>query len=166
MDQGHYKRAIDYNQKGVEYFLSKPDSALFYFDKAIQEDSTFQPAIQNKVNYYIKYKKNYPEALKSLNKLIAIKPYPEALLFQGLLLDKMGSHDEAVDSYKKSLKGYEKQDNRIGDIGVVQLLLGDTTNAKLSLIKYKEEGKGIKQLTDSILNNLNNREKVIDDLLN
>lgn len=171
-DQGPYKKAMDLNQKGTEYFHKGNDSALYYFELAIQTDSTFQPAIQNKANFLIK-KEKYKEALETIDLLIKQRPYAEALQFKGMLLDIINQPNEAKESYQNAIDQFNKQVEKLPNeikamnnlsLGVNYFLLGDTTKAKQLLIANKKEAKDL-GIADSILNNLNNKEKIIKLLL-
>lgn len=172
-EQGPYKKAMDLNQKGTEYFYKGNDSALHYFELAIQADSTFQPAIQNKANFLIK-KENYQEALETIDLLIAQRPYAEAWQFKGMILDITGQEQEAQKSYQNAIDQFNKQLDKLPNerkaltrlsVGVNYFLLGDTTKAKQLLTENKKEAKDL-AIADSILNNLDDKERVIRLLLN
>lgn len=167
-DQGPYKKAMDYNKKGTEYYSNGNDSALYYFNKAIQTDSTFQPAIQNKANYHIG-KQQYPEALETIDQLLAQSSYVEAYQMKGMLLDILDKSTEARVNYQKALDGIEKrlkkttkdkQPLNLYNLGFTYFLLGDTVKAAKLIQENKDLAKDL-SLGDTILNNLNNKNKII-----
>lgn len=172
-DQGPYKRAMDLNKKGTEYYLEGNDSALYYFDKAIKVDSTFQPAIQNKANYYIG-KQQYQEALQTIDLLLEQSSYVEAWQMRGMLLDILDQPDEARISYQNAVDGIEKrikqaskdkQGLNLYNLGFTYFLLGDTSEAKRLIQENKTQAKDNNNLGDSILNSLNNKKKIIQMVL-
>lgn len=172
-DQGPYKKAMDLNKIGTRFYLEDNDSALYYFNKAIKTDSTFQPAIQNKANYHIG-KQQYEEALETIDLLLAQDSYVEAFQMKGMLLDILGRFDEAQLNYKQAINGIENRLNYASkeneslhryNLGFTYFLLNDTTKA-IKLINQSKERIKDSHLGDSILNNIGNKPKIIQMVLN
>ncbi len=171
-DQGPYKKAMDLNKIGTMFYLEDNDSALYYFNKAIKTDSTFQPAIQNKANYHIG-KQQYEEALETIDLLLAQDSYVEAFQMKGMLLDILGRSDEAKQNYLQAITGIENRLNLASkeneslhqyNLGFTYFLLNDTTKA-VKLIQQSKASVKDSHLGDSILNNLGDKTKIIQMVL-
>ncbi len=140
--------AVQYNIKGNSYFgldyqtgdslvdIQYYDSAMKFFDKAIQTDSLYLNAYTNKVRVLIK-KRRLVEALSILNKVESMRPdFVEVIVGIGLVHLKMGDQDLAYKMFERALTIYEKRMDvdslKFGaqiDVAFTYALLGDKRKA-------------------------------------
>ena len=167
------KEAIKLNNEGTKLFMSDPDSAILLFDKAISLDSTYELPIQNKANVYI-HQKKYPQALLTIELLLAKHQYPEAYEMKGMLLEYLKEIDKANEAYKDALKIREEKIKNTPQqklasenyaLGFTYILLGDTTLGKELINENATAAKTIPALKDSLLKNMAERQKMLEMLL-
>lgn len=140
--------AVQYNIKGSNYLgldyqtgdslvdMKYYDSAMKFFDLAIQIDSLYLNAYINKVRVLIK-KGRHTEALLTLNKVERIRPdFVEVIVGIGLVHLKMGDQDLAYKRFERALSIYKKRLDfdslKFGaqiDIAFTYALLGDKRKA-------------------------------------
>lgn len=174
-NQPNYKKeAIELNNKGTQFYLKhEKDSALLYFTLAAEKNPQYQIALQNKVNALISLQQ-YEQALLAIEDLIKIQPYAEAFTIKGMLLDHTNKPDEATQAYSEGLKKFEERltsatyANKsmiLLEIGQLHFLRGDSSQAKTILEEHKAKAQDL-GMADTILNNLNNKVKFIEMVLN
>lgn len=99
-DAGHSYDSL----KGLLY-----DSAIVYLNQAIEIDSLYLLAYTNKAQA-LQRKGSLEQALEVLHKMETIKPnLAEAIMGQGLILEKMGNMELANKKYRQALEAYEKR---------------------------------------------------------
>lgn len=133
-------KAIELNNKAGEYYqIGEYDSALYYFDKAIELDENYYLPHSNKVNIYLS-RKDYKEALIESELILKKKPdLAEGWIFTGMLYDFLGDTMKAKSYYKKSIEIY---DQRISNPDRKQDLESNRLNRALSLILIGKEKEG------------------------
>lgn len=170
-NQPNYKKeAIEINNKGTQFFQQNlKDSALIYFSLATGKNPQYALAHQNKANALISLKQ-YDKAILAIDDLIKIQPYAEAFTIKGMLLDKTNKPDEAKQAYSEGLKKFEERLTSTSDanksmiileIGQLHFLKGDSSQAKTILEEHKAKAQDL-GTADSILNNLQQKDKYID----
>lgn len=178
-NQPNYKKeAIKLNNKGTQFYLkNEKDSALFYFTLAAEKNPQYQIALQNKVNALISLQQ-YEPAILAIDNLIKLHPYAEAFTIKGMLLDKTNKSNEALTAYQEGIKKFEErlssstEENKNAlmiDLAQLHFLKGDTVKAKNILLEQKDLNSDFIDktgITDTILNNLNNKVKFIEFVLN
>lgn len=143
-------KAVALNNKAAEFTkIQKLDSAIFYFDKALEIDSTYYLPYENKCNIYCTLK-DFKTALKVSEKAISVIPdFAEGLFYSGLLNDKLGDSLKAIEYYKQSIKLF---DVRISSTDNPKILKGNKFNRAIAYILIGQEDKGqneIKELMKS-----------------
>jgi len=133
-------QAIELNNKAVEYYqIGEYDSALYYYDKAIELDRNYYLPHSNKVNIYLS-RKDFKNALNESELVIEKKPdLAEGWTFTGILYDFLGDTIKAKSYYKKSIEIY---DHRISNPDKKQNLESNRLNRAFSLILIGKEEEG------------------------
>ena len=133
-------KAIELNNKAGEYYqIGEYDSALYYFDKAIELDENYYLPHSNKVNIYLS-RKEYKKALNESELVLKKKPdLAEGWTFSGMLYDFWGDTIKAKSYYKKSIEIY---DQRISNPDKKQDLESNRLNKAFSLILIGKEKEG------------------------
>ncbi|MGM0498257.1 MAG: OmpA family protein [Bacteroidota bacterium] len=146
------KRALKYFEEGLnQYRLDEYDDALENINKAIDKDEEFVEAFIVKGQIF-EGKDEYEQAINSYKRAIEIDPeyYPNVFYSIGLLYQKMGQYQNAIERFNEFL-GYddvkpalkEKANNRIEscEFAIDQVEnpvdfkpenLGDSVNSKFS----------------------------------
>jgi tetratricopeptide (TPR) repeat protein len=143
-------KAIELNNKAVEQVKKfNNDSALILFDKAIEIDKTYYLPHSSKAGIFIQ-RKEYDKALVESETVIRIKPdLAEGWVFAGMIYDKLGNTETAMEYYKKSVELFDKKiadpemrtkvfTNRL-DRAFSLILLGKEIEAKDEMKKLKAE---------------------------
>jgi len=100
-------KALELDSKAADLTMNgKEDSALILYDQALQIDSTYYPAYNNKANIYLN--KGFPDsAIIQLEKTLKLKPdFAEIWSFVGMLYDNKGDTLKAKRYYEKSITLY------------------------------------------------------------
>lgn len=143
-------KAIELNDKAVTQMQKfNYDSALILFDEAIEIDKTYYLPHTSKAAIFIR-KNELDKALIESEKVIKLKPdFAEGWTFVGLINDRLGNTQIAMECYKKSIelfdrkiadpkmktKAFANKLNRAFSL----ILLGQETEAKQEIKKLKEE---------------------------
>jgi tetratricopeptide (TPR) repeat protein len=136
------------------------DSALIYFDKAIEIDTTYYVAYGNKSSLYCSLK-DFKNAFIEIQKEIAVKPdLAEGWTFAGMLSDKLGDTLNAMTYYKKSLALF---DERIINPSKQEFLDANKRNRALCLILMGQDQEGRNELKR--LKEAHPDDKSLDDLI-
>jgi tetratricopeptide (TPR) repeat protein len=143
-------KAIELNNKAVLQMQKfNNDSALILFDKAIELDKTYYLPNSSKAAIFI-LRKEYDKALVESEEAIKIKPdFAEGWTFAGMIHDKLGNTETAMEYYKKSVELFDKKiadpvmktkvfTNRLNRAFSL-ILLGQESEAKDEMKKLKEE---------------------------
>lgn len=89
-----YKRGIDYFKKG------QFDQSILEFTKVIEIDANNKDAIYHVAHAYYE-DECYGMALREITRLLALAPdYSNAYFTQGLIYERLGKRDDAINSYK------------------------------------------------------------------
>jgi len=107
-------KAIEMNNKAVNMVsksfgdVDQIKKALVILDSAINLDTTYDFAYQNKANYLCKLKE-YDSAIKTLDKVILLHKNTEVVLsLQGFMLEKIGKEKDALAKYQAAFTEYEQ----------------------------------------------------------
>ena len=154
-------KAIELNNKAGEYHqIGEYDSALYYFDKAIELDENYYLPHSNKVNIYLS-RKDYKKALNESELALKKKPdLAEGWTITGMLYDFLGDTIKANSYYKQSIEIY---DHRISNPDKKQDLESNRLNRAFSLILIGKEKEGKEEFKKLKLENPDNI--LIDELL-
>ncbi len=137
------QKAIELNNKGVElYQFGEYDSALIYYDQAIELDNNYYLPHSNKTTIFLS-RKDYKSALKESELVIKKKPdLAEGWTFAGMLYDFLGDTLKAKAYYGKSIEIY---DQRISNPDKKKYLEANRLNRAFSLILIGKENEGKKE---------------------
>ncbi len=137
-------KAIELNNKGGEFFQKgEYDSALIYYDQAIELDKNYYLPHSNKVNIYLS-RKDYENALHESGLVIEKKPdLAEGWTFAGMLYDFLGDTIKAKAYYEKSIEIF---DQRISNPDKKNDLESNRFNRAFSLILIGKEKEGKEEL--------------------
>lgn len=154
-------KAIELNNKaGAQMQKFNNDSALILFDKAIEIDKTYYLPHSSKAAIFIQ-RKEYDKALVESETVIKIKPdFAEGWAFAGMIHDKLGNTETAMEYYKKSVELFDKQ---IADPEMKTKVFTNRLNRAFSLILLGQESEAkdeMKKLKDEKPD-----DKTIDELL-
>ena len=155
---------IEFHNKGIEYQMeNKIDSAIVFFKRALEIDSTDITTIESLIKIYwmngqpelaLKILKEIPEEIKGSNSILTLK---------GMTHEKMGKLNEAMELYKKAFKEspiieYKNEQNLMEFIGylTLQTIIGEKDKALSEFNKLKE-----KKLTESEKHYVNSIEPII-----
>lgn len=167
-------KAIELNNKGAEFIkVQKIDSAIFYFDKALEIDSAYDVAYENKCNIYSS-RKDFKTALEVSEKANSnIPDFAEGWFYSGLLEDKLGDSLKAIECYKQSIKIF---DERISNADNPKSIKANKLNRAIAYILIGQENKGrnaIKELlkndpSDAFIEEFTklNKDEIVKRLLN
>lgn len=152
--KGCYKAAVINNEQEIEvsvikyisnvfYYLGKTDSAIFYCEKIIQildqnksDSSEYITPFTNLAAFYMdngNYKKSRSMFERIINLQIRYKQEAKlGVLFGnfGLLYQKMGNYEKALECFFKSQKQYEKNGDMLGQV---------TSLNNIGLVKHNQE---------------------------
>ena len=133
-------KAIELNNKAGKYYqIGEYDSALIFYDQAIELDKNYYLPHSNKVNIYLS-RKEYKNALNESELVIEKKAdLAEGWTFTGMLYDFLGDTIKAKSYYKKSIEIY---DHRISNPDKKQDLESNRLNRAFSLILIGKEKEG------------------------
>ena len=150
-DAGHSYDSL----KGLLY-----DSAIAYLNQAIEIDSLYLLAYTNKAQA-LQRKGSLSQALEVLYKMEIIKPdLAEAIMGQGLILEKMGNTELANKKYSQALEAYAKRLENNPDNTRVQ------SDIAFLYIFLEDKDKAIDEIQNLILEHPDNEElKVIEGLI-
>jgi tetratricopeptide (TPR) repeat protein len=153
--------AIELNEKAVKYHQDgEYDSALSYFNLAIEADNNYYLPHSNKSTIYLSLK-NYKLALHESELVIKKKPdFAEGWVFAGLLHDFLGDTAKARSYYKKSIEIF---DDRITDPDKKEELEYNQISRAVSLILIGKEKEGKEKLEN--LKQRNQDNMIIDEFL-
>ena len=160
------KKAIELNNEATLILSKNPDSlrkANKLLDSAIKIDPGYTIAYGNKIQTLVKLKE-YQEALKWNDSLIAISPIAETIMFKGLLIEKLSGKSEAIKTYQSSYKLFATRYTSSVNLGnlknlcVNEMLLNGKIRA-ISLLD-KEESK----FTSNEMNDLNDFRRYLAEL--
>ena len=167
------KEAIALNDKGAYYFnQNNLDSALWYFNQSTIKNPNYLIAYQNKANVLIKMKK-YELAVQEVDKLVHVQAYAQAVLFKGILYDRLEKSNQADSNYRYALELFQNElknasaqqtPNIKSAIALNYYLLGDSLTCKAILDSINQPTETLLP-ADSLLKNLNNKTKIIDMIL-
>ncbi len=159
--------AVKLNNRGVRLMEQyKNDSALIFFDKAIDTDETYYLPHSNKVNLYMS-QRDYKMAMKESELAVEKKPdLAEGWTMAGMLRDKLGDSITANKYYQKSIELFEKRiadstqrekivPNRIF-YAISLILSGKKEEGKEELLKLKEEKPNSQMIEE--LQNINRKD--------
>jgi len=154
-------KAIELNNKAGEYYqIGEYDSALYYFDKAIELDENYYLPHSNKVNIYLS-RKDYKKALNESELVLKKNPdLAEGWTFTGMLYDFSGDTIKAKSYYEKSIEIY---DQRISNPDKKQDLESNRLNRAFSLILIGKEKEGKEEFKN--LKSENPDNIIIDEFL-
>jgi len=116
------QEAISLNNRGSKYLSEwNYDSALFFFNKSLEIDSTyFIPRLNKLEVFYVK--KLYGKAIKECAVISQNNPSITWIWFmKGLLQEKNGQSADAIKSFTKAKSVMESQLNHISDKKVIQI---------------------------------------------
>ncbi len=145
------------------------DSALIYYNQAIELDSLYLMAYTNKARV-LQRRGLLEPALEILYKVQTIRPnFAEVIMGQGFLYEKMGSLELADKKYREALEAFENRleddpenDKAQSDIAFLYIFL-ENENIAIdeiqSFIRKNPESEQLK-MTEGIINNFD-REKFI-----
>ncbi|HUW05585.1 MAG TPA: hypothetical protein VMW01_04925 [Williamwhitmania sp.] len=109
------------NVGGLAYYKEdslKLEKALRFLDIAINKNPKNEAAMLSKVNVYCSLKE-YSRAITTINGLFEIKgEYPEGLMFEGMLYEKINKLDSSAYFYQEALNAYNSRilkDNKLND---------------------------------------------------
>ena len=156
--------SIEFHNKAVEYQMeNKIDSAIVFFKKAIEIDSSEISTYESLIKIYwwnkqpelaLEILKNVPDGIKESNSI---------LIFKGMTLEKMNKLNEAIELYKKAFNEnpeilYKKGKNVMEYIGylTLQTVIGEKKQALIKFEQLKE-----KELTESEKQYINSIEPII-----
>lgn len=145
------KSYIDYLEK--DSLLNK---ALLYCQIAKKKDSLFHYSYLNKANI-LRYQGDYKKSIEELSSLLSIKEnYPEALFTIGLIYEKIGERDLAIEYYKKALISYNEY------LKLPESTAMDEANRKMLLIFIEGKEKALIRIAQEIKENPDDRDILID----
>jgi len=156
--------SIEFHNKAIEYQMeNKIDSAIVFFKKAIEIDSTEVSTYESLIKIYwwnkqpelaLEILKKVPEEIKESNSILTLK---------GMTLEKMDKLNDAMELYKKVFKEspkirYKSEKNIMEFIGylTLQTVVGEKEKAIAEINKLKE-----KKLTESEKQYINSIEPII-----
>jgi len=133
-------KAIELNNKAGEYYqIGKYDSALIFYDQAIELDKDYYLPHSNKVNIYL-FRKDYENALNESELVIEKKPdLAEGWTFTGMMYDFLGDTINAKLYYKQSIEIFN---HRISNPDKKKDLESNRLNRAFSLILIGKEKEG------------------------
>lgn len=136
--------AIEMNAKAGEYLQrSQEDSALFFFDKAIELDASYTLPHSNKVTIYLN-RKDLNKALLECKMIVKKQPkMAEAWTFTGLIYDELKQKEEAKRCYQTSIDIFVE---RIEDKALSNRTMINRLNKAVSFILMEEKEKGSAEL--------------------
>ncbi|MPM06950.1 hypothetical protein SDC9_53254 [bioreactor metagenome] len=154
--------AIEFNNKAVVLMTQDEcDSALFYFDKAIEADSNYMPPHSSKSKIYV-INGQYDLALNETESAIKIKPdQAEAWAFAGVIIEFKGDTLKAKDYFKKSIEIF---DARISNPDMSNFIFANKFNRAISLILLGNEKEGKNEL-NKIKEDFSEFSMIIDEYL-
>ncbi|WP_373524324.1 tetratricopeptide repeat protein [Aquiflexum sp.] len=149
--EDNVQKAIEFYNKGrLSAQFGKNDSAMIYFDKAIELDQSFYDPHSGKRSIYLR-RKEYENALKESESIIAKSDLNSVSVFEwiftGVLHEWHGDTISAFRYYRESLDFYEEQKENSDEGMDVQrknsaflyMLLGKEDIAKEELLNLKNE---------------------------
>ncbi len=141
---GFQKKAIEYKNKGaLSAQFNKYDSALFYYDKAIELDETDYLPHLRKRGIYLSLEE-YDKALRESEIVLNKKPdLAKEWTFTGMLHEWLGDTITAFIYYNKSIELY---DDRIANPEKENEIEANKTQRAISYILVGEEGKAREEL--------------------
>lgn len=96
--------AIEWNRKGLDYYLDNPKKAIQCYDKAIKISANYDEAWSNK-GAALRILRNYEEAIQCCDTALSIKPYNITALFnKAVSLDKVGRSIDALMLFNRALE--------------------------------------------------------------
>jgi tetratricopeptide (TPR) repeat protein len=124
------KKAINLNNMGVKCLMEFPtndktlDSAIIFFNQALQLDSTYVIAYMNLTTAYNR-KHNYKNEMLILNKVIGLHyGSPQVILTKGMLFERMNNVDSAKQCYQTAdIKLQKKLIKNPNDVGLIEELI-------------------------------------------
>lgn len=144
------EKAIEYNDKGVKCaMINQIDSALYYYDKAIEIDESYHLPHSNKVQVYVK-NKDYEKALLESQFVITKNPdFAEGWFFHGMITEWLGDSISASSHYKNSIEiftkrinsSFEHKDANILNRAIAYLFIGEIEKGRddIKLIAEKDK---------------------------
>lgn len=167
------QEAVRYNNIAISFAKTNTDSAIHYFDKAIEMDSNYHLAYQNKANVLIAAKQ-YIEALNEVNTLSSKIENSETYKMKGLLYSLTDDSIKARESYINAIEYMDEEVKRVNDFlkyqklfqkGTMYLLLGKNKEGIELINKYSSKTNIPSSRKDSILLFQNNKEELLKILI-
>ncbi len=154
-------KAVKLNNKGGEFYQQGDyDSAIAYYNQAIELDSNYYLPHFNKVTIFLA-RKEYKNALKESELVNNKKPdLAEGWTFTGMIYDFLGDSLNAKSYYKHSIEIYDK---RIINSNNKQSIEANKLNRAFSLILLGKENEGKAEFKS--LKSENPDPKMIDEFL-
>ncbi|WP_375325369.1 tetratricopeptide repeat protein [Flagellimonas sp. GZD32] len=155
---------VEYQEKGIEFQMqNKTDSAIVYFNKALEIDPTDIPTYESLVKTYwwneqpelaLGILESAPTEMQKSNSILTLK---------GMTLEKMDKLNQAMDLYKTAFEQspkvrYKNEKNIMEYIGylTLQTIVGEKEKAIADLNRLKS-----KELTESEKQHVNSIEPLI-----
>lgn len=159
-------QALDYQEKGaLLHFYDKPDSALHYFELAIQQDPTYYLPHANKGKIHIQ-RNSFSVAQAEWEMVTQLNPeMPVGHLSLGMLYDYLDKDEKAAIEYNKSINIYTS----IIECSIDQEKIQASRISRATIYMLNgEQVKGIEELEDLKLNFKDDIDmlKLIDNTIN
>ena len=153
--------AIELNNKALSYYKNgKIDSAVCFYDKAIDLDSNYYIPHLNKITIYL-LKKEYKKAIFEGERAINKKPdLAEVWTLVGMIYDFLGDSIKAKSYYLKSIEIFN---HRISNPKKIKNLEANRINRAISLILLGKDKEGKQELRKVKKENPDNR--MVDEYL-
>lgn len=167
------QEAVRFNNIAISYAKQNIDSAIYYFDKAIQMDSNYLLAYQNKANVLIAAKQ-YNEALQEVNILSSKVANSETYKMKGLLYALTNDSIKAKENYIQAIEHIDEEVKRVNDFlkyqklfhkGTIYLLLNQNKEGIDLIEKYSKKTNIASTRKDSIVTFQNDKEELIKILI-
>ncbi len=138
LSNAQHEKAVVLNEKASTFFNhAQLDSALFYYNLALREDSSYYLPHANKACIYIK-KGMYQKALIECETTVKLKvDMPQIWFMAGLMNEQLGDDKAAQHDYRKSMEIYAKklrqsnsphvQKTILLNLALTKQFLGDST---------------------------------------